>query len=120
MVPDVLSFGNCHEMKLHRQGIYKAAGMLIERIIPQRFIFAPLIHCSLDEVIESLCLIWDEERLQILVASNIKMLSNVTWAVLNCDFCFLGMIFYLPLSCAGIFQSSKLYNITFLHMKIFT
>ncbi|KAM3254553.1 hypothetical protein ACQJBY_048199 [Aegilops geniculata] len=29
MVPDVLSFGNCHEMKLHRQGIYKASGCSI-------------------------------------------------------------------------------------------
>jgi hypothetical protein len=26
MVPDVLSFGNCLDIKLHRQGIYKASG----------------------------------------------------------------------------------------------
>ncbi|KAF7091958.1 hypothetical protein CFC21_094492 [Triticum aestivum] len=29
MVPDVLSFGNCHEMKLHRQGIYKASDVTL-------------------------------------------------------------------------------------------
>jgi hypothetical protein len=74
MVPDVLSFGNCHEMKLHRQGIYKASGMLTERIIP-RFISASLIHSSLDEFIKSIGLIWNEERLLILIDSKIKMLS---------------------------------------------
>jgi translation initiation factor eIF-2B subunit epsilon len=33
MVPDVLSFGNCLHIKLHRQGIYKASGIRIVDII---------------------------------------------------------------------------------------
>jgi hypothetical protein len=51
MVPDVLSFGNCHEMKLHRQGIYKASGMRNKRRIPQRFIYAPCLELCLDSFI---------------------------------------------------------------------